>query len=258
MRRVHVRSRVITGTGSALFGVVLASAAGRPVFDCYNVVEDPSHLGYVLRFVDRNDPSHWLEQTNPSLQVQLPQPHADFGGRLCVTFTGAERYVSNRSAAYWAFWHNGVPVSSFALATVTGVGSGARIASTRTNGIGNTIAINTPTTHLMYVFNGTTGILAPGVSAPLDVPRLWSFRYTEGAPNPESYWKLTGFSAQTADSSGAPTASAPEGPLTLGANVNGTLPFIGRFAFLFFGPDVGTSGAALIHSYVERDYGVAA
>lgn len=91
---------------------VLPLAQSRPFFDAAFYAVD-TISGKVNAFIDANDPTHLLLQSDSTKQVAVPAPHADFGGALCATFTGAESYVSNRPATQWVTEHDGVSSEVF-------------------------------------------------------------------------------------------------------------------------------------------------
>jgi hypothetical protein len=205
--------------------------------------------GKVASFIDWSDPTHTLAQATSANQVALPAAHADYPGRLCATFTGVERYASNRAGATWNYLSNGMSMSVHAVCTPTATNT--RLCSTRNAGNGFLLGIQAGPSWLVFISGGPS----PGVARPLSLPSMWSFRFTDGGGTPEYTDKITGFAAVTADSA-TPTASGLT--LTLGANPDNTLPYIGRVAHLGFGPDMGAAGTAQMQAALTSLYGVAA
>lgn len=244
----HRFSRRGHGRRTNLFHQILVLAATRPVFTAdYYAVDGVT--GKVASFIDWNDATHLLAQSSSLLQVALPAAHADYAGKLCATFTGAERYVSNRAGASWNYLSNGTSMSVHAVCTPTATNT--RLCSTRNAGNGFLLGIQAGPSWLAYIQGGPS----PGVARPLNLASMWSFRFTDGGGSPEYTDKITGFSAVTGDAT-TPTASGLT--LTLGANPDGTLGYVGRIAFLGFGPDMGTSGTGQMQSCLTALYGVAA
>lgn len=99
---------VVAEQAGSLFNQVLANSAGRPIFtaDYYSV--DPVS-GKVLAFIDHNDPTHLLQQTDNTKQVSIPTTSAALNGAVAASFTGTQYYTSNRAPSEWQFvWSNTV------------------------------------------------------------------------------------------------------------------------------------------------------
>jgi len=241
----------------ALFQQVLFLSAGRPVFTADYYILDPSS-GKVLAFVDWNDPTHLLLQTNPARQVRPPQPNPSFKDRLCADFTGSQYYVSNRQPSDWAFLHAGNG-SVFGVLTTTSLSVNQRWLSTR-NSTGNPGFSSHVTTggNLQMTILSNGGLQVLDVSSPisLNVPAQWSMSYTEGAST-ELYYKTTLSVENSAMSTNPPDSSAPPVTLWFGAQAPSViLPFFGRTPGFFFTP--GAVNRAAGREALATLYGVPA
>ncbi len=244
------------------FGDILLLSAGRPVFTADLCIEDPTHPGYVLRIVDHNDPTHWLEQTDPAKQVAMPAAHADFGGRLCFNFTGAEYYDSNRSIAYWQYMHNGTGGGCYAVLTLTDLAASRFVAMNRGNANrGFDLAFFTTPFVAGQVLTtaGTVvnaNITPPAVGTPVQV----GFNYLEGGATPSEYaFKITGAAELTGNSTGAPDAADALTTMRVGARgVSNDFQFRGRLAFIAFPGAFDATGRATMRAGLQGLTGVAA
>lgn len=258
MRRNTGRSRRFLRTNTVdPLAAVTTLAAGRPVFSPYKVVEDPANLGFVLRIIDASDSSRYVEQTTFARQVAMPAAHADFGGRLCFNFTGAEWYVSNQALAFWRFLHDGTGMSLGLVHTQTSSATNQVLFNTR-GGIGISVTYNagSPSNRLYVGEPGAVIDLSGGGT--VNVARQLTLRYTEAA-SPEYAYKATGVAETTGASFVAPSAANPASTLVFGAYDNtGSLPFIGRVALAFTGPDVGTAGMPGLRTALTNATNVAA
>lgn len=237
---------------STPFDTVLALST--IVFTADRYVYDPVNND-VESWVDWKNPSNLMRQTDQTKRCAVPAPYAGFNGRARAVCTGGEYYPSNQLAAYWSILSNGSSRSVFAIYEPTAANN--RLFSTRNASVGYLFGINNPTNHLTFV-GAPAVVLGPGVSAPLSVPRMYSYRYTEGAATPEFSHKVTGFAAVTGDSSAAPSAGSPDGTAMLFANPDTTLPFVGGWAALVIAPDLGAADTARMQAALTAYYGVAA
>lgn len=242
-------TRVAASRRDPQFNYLLALAQGRPVFTAdYYAVDGVS--GKVASFIDWNDFSHLLVQATSGNQVAIPAVHADFAGKLCADFTGAQRYVSNRPTASWLYLSDGSSMSVLTVCTPTATNT--RLCSTRNSANGFLLGIQAGPSWLAFISGGP----GPGFGRALNLPSMWAFRFTDGGGTPEYTAKVTGFTALVGDST-TPTAGPPAGPLVLGSNPDASLPFVGRVAYLSFGFDTGTV-TAQAQSALTSLYGVAA
>lgn len=226
MRRRNARERRGGVSGKTLFQIVLALAAGRPVFTAdYYAVDGVS--GKVASFIDWNDATHTLAQATSASQVALPAAHADFANRLCATFSGAQYYVSNRAATTWSAGHNGTGETYWMTCTPLAGGATQRPLATRTGGssVGWSLGWDSGTTINYAVGNGTSLIVNANSEtlAPLSTPLYFEIGYLEGAPTPEAAVRKKSAVSANADSSAAPSAAAPAATLSLGGFAAGTV-----------------------------------
>lgn len=238
---------------------VLAASAGKPVFTADRYIEDPGHLGFVLSFVDWNDPTHVLTQATAAQQVPLPAPHADFGGRLCATFASPMNYVSSRAAAAFQFMHDGTGMSLFQAFTPTDVtGLHSLACTTSTAGIRG----------LSYYSNATTMRSSVEKTGASVYPDSSVGAIAIGTPTYREISHGTGRSPQydlrakgTTVSSGAYASAAEAGDsqhtLRLASNSGPSLLFVGRWRDLILTPGVSAAQRAAIQSYYQMAYGIA-
>lgn len=252
---------IAPGAPAGIPAAILALAAGGPVFTPDKYVEDPSHLGYVLRFVDWNDPTHWLVQTDTAKQVPLPATHADFANKKCAVHTGVEWYDSNRAASAWKFLHDGTgewltsvltptastPAGSYFSTTLDAASTGFQCVHTTTPAI------------FAQALNGAAFPVSASRTPPsfVNVPRLIDFNYKEGS-SPEYRLNTTGVAAVTGNSASAPDTGNPTATFRLGARPNGLVPAKFRWAFLMTAPKEPSAGdrTAMLAFLLSR-YGVA-
>ena len=247
------RTRSVSSALS-LFSQVLALAAGRPVFTAdYYAVDGVS--GKVASFIDWNDPTHTLAQASSSLQVAIPAAHADYGGKLCANFTGAEYYDSTRPTG-WAFTSNGTPNTFYWAATATDTTFGY-LWNTRGTQVGlGVTTLSGPDRVSVVVGNDTINTLATTAAAGVNVPINGRFSYTENITTPEFALKVTGQTAVTGDSAAAPTATNP-GVFRIGfrATASPSLPGKFRLRSLVFTPEPRVG--SLVPSWIQSDTGIA-
>lgn len=249
------------GFGSSmrsLFGMVLALSAGRPVFTAdYYAIDGVS--GKVASFIDWNDPTHTLAQATSANQVAIPATHANYAGKLCVTFTGSEWYVSSRPASYYAPWHDGSGGGSWATLSPTEVSTTYYVCSTFSSaapGFGMAWNVN----HSVLVRQSGTNntiVASSNVTPALNTPVLYRFSYTEGA-SPEWRIKTTGGVEVTGNSALAPGSGAAEQTLVFGARAAAVAPAKGRVRHLILTPDLTAGGRTTMEQYIAADCGVAA
>jgi hypothetical protein len=245
--------------GASLFSLVLALSATRPVFTADLYVIDGGS-GKMRAAADHNDVAHWLDQSNTTLQCALPAGHADFGGKLCLTFAGAEWYQSNQIAK-WPFLSDGTGCEiSFAFTNTT-VAAGNRIyLTTRTTGRGFTISQGGANANSNgAVAAGTAFLALNGFRSGMVVAVPYVFQYRHGtAETPDATAKVTGAVAATANYSASPEAGNPEYGMVFGALSNGTLLIQGRLRSFHSAPVLSAAGRATRDAWYLQDTGIAA
>jgi hypothetical protein len=244
------------GSNLDAYYVLLGLTAKRAYFSADWVIEDPAHLGFVYAFVDHNDPTHWLVQTIPALQVRMPAPHAHYGGRLACSFNG-NAYTSTR--ADWRFLHDGTGVDVFFVGTPTATSPGASaMLATQNNG-------TTPGFSLLGTTNGSTW--------GLNVFKTGGTAYASGdrtgvvLGNP-TYFNVTVLSGvsnvvlrQKSTISITGTLASPDSAINPAAFTLGRLPgggtavFVGTFRSLFLTP-VLTSERGVAQECIRQDTGI--
>ena len=251
-------------TAAMLFQEVLALAAGRPVFTADNYIVD-GVSGRVRAFVDWNDPTHQLVQTSAALQVPVPAPHADFGGALCASFTGAQAYQSNRGAGAWAFAHDGVSCERLDVFVPTsGSGGAANVVAT------TVIAGNNPGSQIYYTagatihhYLGSAGgapVNAASIgNGPASVPTYTMARHEAAAANQYQLRQRRTLIGQGAFAF-PPTPAAAQTPLTLGANGLPALQFPAnvRWPACCFFPALSPAQRATVEAWLAQAYGITA
>jgi hypothetical protein len=232
----------------AMFAGLLQLAAGRPVFTADYYILDPVS-GKVLAFVDWNDPTHLLIQTNSAFQVRPPQPHADFKGRLAVTFNAAEYYVSNRAASAWYYLHDGSDVHFTILGSPTN-STGSTWCGTRSAVLG---------LNFQYVAPGLrwridAGALNLQTTMAVGVPAYATAQITtSGASTDEIF--VGGVSQATAVT--AAQGLAGDGPLALGGNYTGGALSAFRWSLIYQAPWLSAQGLQSVREYIRAAYGIA-
>ena len=246
---------------SSPLAVILALAATRPVFVAdYYVVDGVS--GKVRSWIDQNDPTHVLDQSNTARQVALPAAHADFANQLCATFNDTGLYISNRAASAFLYCQDGSGVSGYVSCTPTEAPATANRFIFGTHGVPAgpfvlLLAVNGASTYQLEINDGTTGIYAQTAAISSGTPTYFSYHFATSR-NPDLLFKQRGATANESDLTGPPSGSAPKGPLLLGAN--SSFGNLGRFRWrhLMFFPLLDASGQATVESYLLSDSGLAA
>lgn len=229
--------------------------------------------GKVSALVDWMDSTHTLAQATSANQAAAPAADSAVRGARSLTFTGSQLYVSSRAASTWKYLHDG---TGFAVVAVfvpdTGGGSAAQntIASTvRGADIASASGLV-----LSYTTTTTTGGLVARVARANATPTInqtpttvftqstaysLRFDYLEGAGT-EYHLSKSGVSLATGASLAAPTATDPQGTLTIGANVSdASNKLTGRLAFFATAPAILTAAqATTLSAYLTQKYGVAA
>jgi hypothetical protein len=238
------------------FQQVLALAAGRPVFTAdYYAVDGVS--GKVASFIDWNDPSHTLAQATSANQVALPAAHADFGGKLCATFTGVERYPSVRTAGQFSYISDGTGFESFDVVTFTSFPAqqctwGAQVFP------GCQHAVSAAGGYVAGVYNASAQVVATtsGGTVSAGVPTYLNLSHGT-AKSPQWEKRVKG----TVGASGAyvnPPSGAPANSLVLGSLLSGgSQPAFMRFRSLMFFPVLSTSQRTQVQQYIQADTGIA-
>jgi hypothetical protein len=240
------------------FGDVLTVALNRPVFvaDYYAV---DGITGKVSAWIDYNDAAHQLVQASNSNQVVVPAAHADFGGKLCATFTGAEYYVSNKPAAYYTFEHDGNGGSILLVCTPTNTAAGGRPVCTRTVGatIGVGLAFDVAGAGNvgLYVSNAAGAFVSIGVAQVQNVATYYLVSYRLGiSPGAAVYIKSA--LAVSITSTTAPSGAAPANTLSLGGQSNGANLAAFRYRALVLGDYLGPAERAAQQTWILADTGI--
>jgi hypothetical protein len=242
------------------FQSVLALAAGRPVFtaDLY-VVDGVS--GKVRSIVDWNDATHVLDQSVGANQVAVPAPHADFGGARCFTFTGVERYQSNRVSTAWAYLHSGAGSTLVHTHTPLGV-TGSLVQAATTDGTTGTVRgvlyYSSAASGRWLAGNGAATLLNPTTAViAINVPTYLGYAYVEGAGTPEWTYRQKGALVASGDSLAPPDPGAPQGTFTWGASIAGTFGAPMRARSLWVGPILTAGQLATLQQWIQQDTGIA-
>lgn len=255
MRRAQRGNRRPMTVPLSLFCRYLIAAANFPTFTCGKVVEDPSHLGYVLRFLDYNDQTHWLEQTNPALQVQMPVAHADYLGQLCVTFTGAQYYTSNKPPAYWNWYNNGAFSGSVVLTQTGGAGANTLIHEASSS-FGTQLLFRLNDTQIQFGVYRSASAILNATKAAIGTPQHISM-YVDGAASPSISLKSTGNAAATAALPGS--SATPDRTFVFGGRAGvPSLGLIARTSVLFSASPNTQAATALREAWINSTYGKAA
>lgn len=244
-----------------LFGDVMTLSQGRPVFTADFYAVDSVTLN-VSAFIDWNDFSHMLTQSGgASLQVAIPTAHADFGGKLCATFTGSEWYRSNRLSSTFIYLHTG-PFESTHVYTSTSFAGNMVIAGTASidvnNGIGYAHWFSTAPRVRLWVANGTSSVFDLFAAAPaVNVPTYSTVGMSQQNPAGVVYVKsVLGTSGNVTAS---PSVSTSVGTLTLGApgTASPSLKFVGRWRSGVYSPSIGIVEQQAKQSWIQQDTGIA-
>lgn len=199
-----------------MFTELLRLAAGKPVFTADYYILDPVS-GKVLAFVDWNDPTHLVVQTDSTKQVRPPQPSALFAGRLAVQPTAAGTfYISNRVINTWRYLHDGTGCSMLHVFARTGSPTGVQVlsATARNNAAvtGHNIYTSGDTVPRILTRNGATTVIIGGALAAGTAGSYISYDYQTAAVECAIHLKSARY-AKTEDS--APAAGDPDRALVL-------------------------------------------
>jgi hypothetical protein len=240
-------------------------ARGRAIFTPGKYLEDPLHPGYVLRFIDWNDPTHYLEQTDTTKQVALPTAHADFAGSLSAHFTGVEYYVSSRGAGEWTYRHNGISHEEYIILTplmASGVG-GLHDTSNPATGTDSgvyTYFSGTASNWRVAILNAAgTVAIHTGNTVTNGTPTYLGLRSSgDGTQAGSTFTKYVKSAPTAMSTSAAPMAGAPGATLTLGRRVATNQLATMRWAGSFFFPALSAVERAQFQAYVTQSTGIAA
>jgi hypothetical protein len=251
----------LTGTIVDLFASILTLAAGESCFTAdYYIVDGTS--GKVLDWVDWNNPALFFEQPLTANQVAVPAAHADYGGKLCATFTGVEFYHYSGGVTLCRGLHNGTGKRQVLVFTPTTLTGNNTYLATRSGSstIGYSMAINGSAQINVNVSNGTSnifGLNAPGALA-AGTPTYLETHYLEGGGSPEGEIFVKGSSLDTSDSSGTPSAADSTNTMCLGAFPTGSSVAQFRWRSLFpLMPNLTAAQQALMRAYILSDTGIA-
>lgn len=258
----NVARRVPVSVGSRwssrLFAGVLALAAGRPVFTAdYYAVDSLS--GKVSALIDWNDPTHTLAQGNGANQCALPAAHADFAGRLCLTFASAapNHYLSNRSGVV-NYMHDGTGGELFLTNTPTAGGTSVPAGSRNASGRGFSLVRlgGTPRADFYALTTANAFVIQVTGANPswaVDVPTYIHAAY-ETASTPDATLRQRSTSIGTANQAIAPESGNSSQNLRLGTD--GTNHASMRWRSLAFFPALTASQRALVQQYIQQDTGI--
>jgi hypothetical protein len=239
------------------FGDVLRLVNNRPVFTAdYYAVDGVS--GKVASFIDWNDATHTLAQASSGSQVAIPAVHADFNGKLCATFTGAEQYTSNRAAPSWAFRHQGISSEEFCVITPTGVSGigGLHDTSATATTFGTYTFVGFATsTWRAAVLNAAGSVALSDVGAvAIGTPTyLGLAAYGAGGLADSKFTKFVKSVSTAMTTAAAPSALTSNLPLTLGSRVATTQRFIGRWRASLFSYCLGPDERTAMYSWIQQD-----
>lgn len=231
----------------------------RSVFLARYYLEDPANPGFVLRFYDLRNRLHYLQQTNPALQVAVPTAHADYNGDLCVNFTGVERYQSNLDPVHWGYLSNGSGMS-FASVTTTVDPAGTPVWwSTGFSGTKEAFfmyaqtvtAVRSARVAVYRTTAPSTVFLANVGAMPTSTPVIVQADHGTGS-SPQWRSKVTGQSEVVGSNGQTPENGAPESTLTLGASGNGANPMTGRWWGGFFSRRLNAPERAERDAYILK------
>lgn len=241
--------------------------AGDIWFDADNYTVD-GVSGKVASFVDYRDPTHVISQPNAAEQVAVPSTDASLNAKTSALFTSAERYLSNRAAAAWAFLHDGTGHDAFYVYVPTTAGAVNCIATTldANAAFPNTqvgYAADTYTSggqgQEMYVCNGTGGTkpvydAGSGQIRPLNVGTYQeTFFSSTGSPQ----WGHLNKTVSAGSGSVAATlsSSAPNNALVLGASP-GVLSRMRWRAMYVFRRVLTAAEKNVVRQYIQATTGV--
>jgi hypothetical protein len=179
----------------------------------------------VAAFIDWSDPSHLMAQSDPLKQVAVPAAHADFGGKLCANFTGAQVYHSNRPLSTFRYIHNGTGMTLLSIHTPL-AGNGVLIATrTGSNNLGRGANINIYTTTADVLWgagNGTQSLYVLGATSITNGAATYlSMDYQENVTFEWQGW-VKGTMSNSGTTTNSPSALDGLGLLSLGGGVTDT------------------------------------
>jgi hypothetical protein len=244
----------------SLFSLVLTVSAGRPVFTADLYVIDGGS-GKVRAVADHNDPElHWLDQANTTLQCVLPAGHADYAGKLCLTYTGSQRYLSNRAAAAWNLPHESGGFTEISVFTPTATGGFSMLWATCSAGNQNGANIYHNTVDLkldMHKLGGPQVIAGSLGAVGFGTPTYATFRHG-AAQTPNWELRRKGTLVSSGAYAAAPGTGAASHALISGDNT-GPTRWVGRMRapYMEF-PLLTNNELALVQQYILQDTGIAA
>lgn len=260
------------GADLSLFSTLKGIFAGGSIFsgDYYAIDGGTSKVASII---DHLDPTHALTQGTSAQQVAAPSADANLNSALSFTFAVSQRYTSNRAASTWAYLHGASSTPSTTVAVFVPNTDGASVtnntifSSVRNNDfttqVGALLAYSTTTTvgGLIYrVGNGAAQVISttPTTVFSQNVGSSMRVKYAEGTATEFSVHKL-GVLASSGNSTNAPSASAPQSSLVLGASaVTFDQGLAGRLAFLAMVPkELSANELVVLSAYTTAKYGVA-
>jgi hypothetical protein len=262
MRSDRAQRRQVRGVYSdtSLFPEVLALAATRPIFNADLYVIDGGS-GKTRAVADYNDLAHWLDQSDTTKQCALPAAHADFQGKLCLTFTAPDlkNYLSNLTGnVNWM--HDGSGGEFFFVNTPTTTGNVATVVGSRnTSGRGFSLGRNASSASFWYVLTAANGFVIsqtdPTNSWLQDVPTYINASYAI-SDTPDATVRRRGITLTSGNQAIAPESGASSQALRLGSD--GSNYFRGRWRSLLFFPPLSVAQRSIVQQYIQQDTGIAA
>lgn len=258
--------RVASTRRASEFSYLLCLAQGRPVFTAdYYAVDGGT--GKVSGFIDWNDPSHVLQQFTPGNQVALPVARVALNNALAFDFANNQEYVSNRSASYFKFLHDGTGHFTLSVFEPRATSNSGTLWATYTH---NAEALHhgsellyTPTINAL-LFKASRASATPTFSVNPASPAAYgigtSIRTEYSETTAPKYLIARNASVLASSSTtNVPSNSNPTFTLTIGRRPGvGDSQLNGYFALLMLTGTQSTAGLAAISAYTTQKYGVAA
>lgn len=211
--------------------------------------------GNVAAFVDKNDPTHLLQQATAIRQVAIPATHADFGGKVCANFSTAV-YQSSRAASTWNYLHNGPMTLVVVMTPVTPAGTQIIVETDAGGTSGLSVFLAAAPAYQQFLYRGGVGGAAPlNIAAVAGTPGYFE-QYIEDASSPQRSIKRNGQAAVTGAIAGGVAGVAGQ-TLTLGGRPAGTNTMVARWRALYsFQRRLSTNELSILRNYIQADTGL--
>lgn len=203
------------------------------------------------------DASHAYSQATSARQVAVPSASALFAGKVAASCTNAY-YESTAPASAWQCSNDGTGFTEYyVLAPSTVAAGNAYVSNTQVANIQWAVLRSTDTLAVFLRDSTNTVIMSPIASTvAANAGQVWKVSYSE-SESPEGTARIGTQTANTANTTAPPTASAPGKAQGIFAHAANSAPFTGQWvAKITFDRIVSAAHDAVVRSYITAKYGV--